>query len=317
MATSLKALAADADTPGVKKTDLYRVAPHLLHETEGFNLRDYNDPDVVSHIEAFANSYLNGAYVPPLVVRVDDSGNVTIVEGHCRRRGALLAVERGAEVAFLDCLPFKGNDIERVEVMLRSAEGLKLKPLAIAEGYLRLHRMGHTNSLSAKRQNKTVAHVEQMLLLANANSDVHKLVRSGAVAAYAAIEALRAHGEKAGQFLSGKVDEAQSTGKKTVTRKDVKEWLPPRKIVGGMFNSLHGVVNTFNSKKRRELAELEKLAPEQLKGMTIEVDAAAMLGLYKSWAAADEAHKSKLNETRVKQEKATQQQIEGIEGGQA
>ena len=31
MATSLKALAADADTPGVKKTDLYRVAPHLLH----------------------------------------------------------------------------------------------------------------------------------------------------------------------------------------------------------------------------------------------------------------------------------------------
>ena len=102
-----------------------------------------------------------------------------------------------------------------------------------------------------------------------------------------------------------------------MTRKDVKEWLPPRKIVGGMFNSLHGVVNTFNSKKRRELAELEKLAPEQLKGMTIEVDAAAMLGLYKSWAAADEAHKSKLNETRVKQEKATQQQIEGIEGGQA
>lgn len=239
MAASLKSMAADSSNAAVKKTDIYRVDPRLLVEEEGFNLRDYSDPEVIEHIEAFARSYTVGSYVPPLIVRTDDDGRVLVVEGHCRRLGALLAIERGVELAYLDCLPFRGNDAARVEVMLRSAEGLKLKPLAMAIGYQRLTNWGHSKSDIANRVNKTTSHVEQMLVLANANSDVHQLVRDGQVSAYAAIDAVREHGERAGTFLASKL---KKTGAKPVTRSAVKEWVPPRKIVSSMYgcrNQMH------------------------------------------------------------------------------
>ena len=43
--TSLKAMAADPSDSQVKKTDLWKVDPRRLTEIDGFNLRDYDDPD--------------------------------------------------------------------------------------------------------------------------------------------------------------------------------------------------------------------------------------------------------------------------------
>ena len=86
---SLKSLAEDKSVEGVNKTTYFKVDPRLLREEEGFNLRDYSDPEVIAHIEGFADSYANGRYVPPLVVRTTVDGRIVPVEGHCRRRGAL------------------------------------------------------------------------------------------------------------------------------------------------------------------------------------------------------------------------------------
>ncbi|AYK20414.1 hypothetical protein [Aeromonas veronii] len=89
MATSsLKGMAADPSVAGVKKTDLFRVDPRLLDEEEGFNLRDYSDPEVIAHIEGFADSYANGRYVPPLVVRTTVDGRIVPVEGTAAAVGA-------------------------------------------------------------------------------------------------------------------------------------------------------------------------------------------------------------------------------------
>ena len=54
---SLKAMAADPADPQVKKTDLWKVDPRRLIEIDGFNLRDYDDPDVIAQIQAFADAY--------------------------------------------------------------------------------------------------------------------------------------------------------------------------------------------------------------------------------------------------------------------
>lgn len=314
MAASLKSMAADANNPGVKKTDLYRVDPRLLQEQPDFNLRDYDDPDVIAHIEGFANSYAQGLYVPPLVVRTDETGRVLVIEGHCRRHGALLAIERGADLAFVDCIPFRGNDVERTEIMLRSAEGLKLKPLNIALGYLRLIRMGHTKAMVAERMNKTTAHVEQMLVLANANSDVHRLVRDGKVAPYAAIEAVRQHGERAGAFLAAKVE--AMGGDKPVTRSVIKEWVPPRKFVTSMHGALSSVVSSLDKTTRRQLAEFEKLHPEELQGKKVEVDAATFLELVKVHGAVADAKAAKEAAQESKKQQASQQSIPGADDAQ-
>ncbi len=316
---SLKSLAEDKSVEGVNKTTYFKVDPSLLREEEGFNLRDYDDPEVIEHIEGFADSYTHGRYVPPLVVRTDSEGNILVIEGHCRRRGALLAISRGAELVSVDTVPFKGNDVERVEVMLRSAEGLKLKPLAVALGYLRLNRMGHSNGEIATRMRKTASHVEQMLLLANADHDVHKLVREGKVAAYAAIEAIREHREKAGEFLLGKLEEATGRGKTAVTRGAVKGWTPPRKIVTSVIGSVETVVTKLDKGTRRMLAEFEGLEPAQLEGKKIEVDAASFLELVKAHGAVTEAKAAKDNADAAAVAAASQQHLdmEGEGAGEA
>ncbi len=303
---TLKVLAADQDVPGVKKKDIYSVDPALLEEEEGFNLRDYDDPEVIEHIEGFAHSYLTGKFVPPLLVRTE-GGRILVVEGHCRRRGALLARERGAVLPFLPALGFTGNDRERVEVMLQSAEGLKLKPLNVAFGYLRLKRMGCENGEIAERHRKTGSHVEQMLLLAQANSDVHALVREGRVTATTAIEAVRAHREKAGEFLKAKLE-----GSGKVTRATLTGWTPSKKVVTSVIGSVETVVKKLDPATRKRLAEFETMAethPDQLKGERIEVDAAAFLELVKANSAVADARQAKKKSEMAAKAKASQQDL--------
>jgi hypothetical protein len=91
-----------------------------------------------------------------------------------------------------------------------STQGAKLlRPLNVAEGYLRLFRMGFDAAEIAVRVGKTKTFVEQLLDLANANADVHALVRDGRVAVDAAIEAVRRHGEKAGEMLYEQLENHQ------------------------------------------------------------------------------------------------------------
>lgn len=284
---SIKAMAADKTLP-VKKDDLYKIDPRIIDEEEGFNLRSYDDPEVIAHIEGFADSYMKGRYVPPLILRVTDDGRVVPVEGHCRRRGALLAIERGAALEFIHAVPFKGNDVERVELMLRSAEGLRLKPLSVAFGYLRLHRYGHSNAQIADAMRKTPARVEQMLLLATANHDVHQLVESDRVTADVAIEAIRQYGEKAGDFLQGKLVEAIQCGKTKVTRSAVRGVSFPPKVVSAVVESVDAVVSRLDASARRALAELEGLDADSLSGKTVQVDAAALLDLLRAQGSIQE-----------------------------
>lgn len=315
MATSWKSRAADKDDLDVKKKDLYGVNPLIIEEELGFNLRDYDDPEVIEHIESLCQSYMAGLYVPPPIARIDDDGRVVVIEGHCRIRAIKKAIERGANIPFIDVLPFRGNDAERVQLMLRSAQGLSLKPLKVALGYLRLRRMGHEVAEIAKSMGKSTAHVEQMLVLANANSDVHALVSSGAVNTYAAIEVVRKHGEKAGAVLQDLINGNEGKAKKVVTRSDVNEWIPPRKIIGNIYKSVDGFVDTFDKNVRVRLAELEKLDAEELRNKTIEVDAASLLEIFRSWSKADEAKKSKLEAGLKRKEKASQMDLAGTEEG--
>lgn len=307
---SFKSMAADKDMPGVKKNDLYRIDPRLIQEEEGFNLRDYNDPEVIEHIEKFAQSYMAGNFVPPLIVRTDGQGRILVVEGHCRRFGALLAIERGADLPHVDTVPFRGNDADRIHVMLKSSDGLKFRPLKVAEGYLRLHRMGHSNVDIAKKQLVTPARVEQMLLLATAESDVHQLVSDGVVTADLAIEAIRAHREQAGAFLRGEFEKAKAQGKVKVTRGTMRGPSLPPLVVNSVVSTLRDAVESIDEKTRRHLAALELKEPEEVQGQRIEVEAHILLKLLRASSQVSEAEAKQETRRRVAAEKAAQQSLD-------
>lgn len=281
---SFKAQAANSAETGVKKDDVFKIHPSMLLEEPGFNERDYDDPEVREQIERFAVSYASGVtYVPPVAVRIDSAtGKFYVVDGHQRRRGALLAIERGTPIEHLVCVPFRGNNIDRVVCQVTSSQGLKLKPVGIARNYLKLLGFGQSVADIAKSLGRSVQHIQDMLVLAEANADVQSLVNEGAVSATTAIDAVRKHGEKAGELLASKLKESQSQGKTKIKPSAIKEWVPPRKVATKIYGSLSEVCESV----KNELGDL-MADPKACEGVKIPVDASKLRELVRAYESAE------------------------------
>ncbi|MDE2457956.1 MAG: hypothetical protein KGL20_01820 [Rhodospirillales bacterium] len=275
----LKSFTAEAQAQDNRKLYLYQIDPLLVEEEDGFNLRYYDDPKVIAHIEAFCDSFMEERYVPPMVVRALDDGRIVVIEGHCRRRGLRMAIARGARIPLVSVIPFRGNDAERVEVMLRSAQGLKLEALDVARGYLRLREMGFNPEDIAASQSKSVARVRQMLLLAQADPQVQALVRGNHVSADAAIEALIEHGDVAAEVLGRKLDEARQEGRARLTKAAPRLPRPSRKTVEKVFAGVEEAAAHLPADLPKQARALLKLSDAEREARRVEVSAQLLIGL--------------------------------------
>lgn len=275
----LQSFTAEAQIQDNRKLYLYQIDPLLVEEEDGFNLRYYDDPKVIAHIEAFCESFLAGRYVPPMVVRALDDGRIVVIEGHCRRRGLRMAIARGARIPLVSVIPFRGNDAERVEVMLRSAQGLKLEALDVARGYLRLRQMGYSTADIAASQCKNAARVQQMLLLAQADPQVQALVRGKHVSADAAIEALVEHGDVAAEKLCQKLNAARQEGRARLTKAAPGKPRASRKTVEKVFAVVEAAVVHLPPDLPKQARALQKLPEAERAGRMMPVSVQLLLGL--------------------------------------
>ena len=236
---------------------------------------------MIAKVEEFAKAYTNGHVVPPLMVRIDPAtGNFYIVEGHTRVRGAKLAISRGVALPPLLCLPFRGNDMDRLHCQLDSQSGLPLKPVGVARNYLKLLNMGATEAEIAERRNKTLAHVQGMLLLAGAATEVQRMVNNDEISATQAIEVIRQYGDGAADYLRGKLKEAKAAGKTKIKPSAVRDWTPPRTNTLAIYASVGSLL------KELQLEELEG-DPETLAGKTVTVDAPRLYQLIQAYKDAE------------------------------
>lgn len=303
---SLKAMAADKDMPWVKKDDLFKIDPRKLEIEPGWNLRMDNPEAVEEHIQEMLDYLKTGGTFPPIEVITKPGGRVIVRDGHCRREMYLRAIADGLEIPYVHCLPFRGNDAEQVVLALTRDRGLKLFPVETSIGYLRLSRFNWDIEMIAKRVQKTTKHVENMLKLATANTDVQDMVRAGTVSATTAIEAVIDHGEDAGKYLLESLKQAQAKGKTKVTKAILKGPNVPRKVWSGVVTSFEIFTSKLDNSTRVKLAEFETLSEEQLQEKTVEVSAAALLELLKAQPALD-AHRAKVAEASAA---GTQQTLE-------
>lgn len=209
---SLKAAAEDKTNPDVSKTTSFAVNPRVLEVEEGFNARPLN----ADHVAEMSLAWRNGAVFPPLEVRVED-GRIILVDGHHRHAAALDAIEKGFDIKTVDVRQFRGNDADRVAHMITSAGGLPLTPLQLGIQYRKLIHFGWTEKEIAGRTGKSGEHVRNMILLAEANSDVHQMVNSGQISGTAAVAVVKEHGSRAGQVIREGLEQAQANGKSKVT----------------------------------------------------------------------------------------------------
>lgn len=214
----------------VKRADAMKIPLDHIHEEPGFNLRT-EGADLEASIRELAAYIAGGGIVPALEVRPRPAGGVFVVDGHRRRRAYIVARdELGAPVEFVNIVAFTGNDADRVARIMTSQEGRKLDPLELAAGYKRLAAFGKSPDEIAALVGKTRQHVDQLLILANANTDVQRAVAGGQVSGATAVKLVREHGEDAGQVLQEELGKAKAAGKAKVTAGTIQGKALPAKV---------------------------------------------------------------------------------------
>lgn len=183
------------------RVDGWAMRWEVIEEEEGFNPRDYNDPDVVAHIRRMADGYKRGDVFPHLLIVVRN-GTVYIRDGHCRLRAIKLAVSEGAKIGKVPVVEVKGDEIAQSDVVLITQDGLKLKALERAAHYVKYHNWGMNDAEIGKRFNKTGEHVRQYRSMLELPIALKKLITDGTITPTLALELYKEHGGDAAVLVN-------------------------------------------------------------------------------------------------------------------
>lgn len=235
---------------GAVSRDLWQVPVGNLRVIEGFNPRS-RDEAYFAHVNGLADSMVSEGYYPdkPLkgFVALEDGENVIYVtEGHCRHEALPIAIKRGAQIEAVPVVVApRGTSMEDLTVALsRSNDGKPFSPYENAVICKRLVRFGLDEETVANRLGFTEAYVKDLLLLVAAPKVIRDMVEAGKVSATTAIEALKARGDKAADFLQDSLARAQAAGKSKVTAKHTHFFAPAvKKAAPVLYDTIHEVRN--------------------------------------------------------------------------
>ncbi|MGO4521152.1 ParB/RepB/Spo0J family partition protein [Dyella sp. 2RAF44] len=217
----------------IKRADAMKVRLADIHVEPGFNERTPG-AELDAYIEQMVQYILDGGTLPPLEVRPRVEGGVWLVDGHCRTESYNRAAARGAAIEWLEVRAFVGNDADRVARIVSSNTNRPLTPLETSRVYKKLRAFGKSPADIATMVGRTRTHVDQMLLLADANTDVQQMVEAGEVSATNAVNTVRKHGENAGHVLGDAATRAKAAGKAKVTAGTIEAKGLPRKVLDGV-----------------------------------------------------------------------------------
>ncbi|NWD57171.1 hypothetical protein HX878_20785 [Pseudomonas veronii] len=177
----------------VTRVDGWSMRWDVIEEEEGFNPRDYNDPDTVAHIRKMADAYKRGEVFPHLWV-VIRNGTPYVRDGHCRLRSIALAVSEGAVIGKIPIVEVKGDEIAQADLVLTSQDGQKLKPLERAVHYAKYRNWGFTDAAIGNKFDRTGEHVRLYLSMLEFPIALKKLITDGTIKPTLALELYKQYG---------------------------------------------------------------------------------------------------------------------------
>lgn len=248
MAHTLRSLSTDKI---VKKVDGFRAHIDSIKIVDGFNIRT-DDDELREHIAGIAGAIAAGLPIPPLEVWVNpETGDMELVDGHCRLQGYRLYAESNPDFdGWISVARFDGTPAQRKARTVNSNSQLKLKPIELGRAYLTLRdEHGMTRLEIASEVGRSPAHVDQMLLLASAQTEVTAAVESGQISATEAVKLVRDHGQDAPAELERRKEAAKEAGKDKVTAKvaPTKKAAPSRPKVDFVVSCAVVLVNSLGA----------------------------------------------------------------------
>lgn len=268
----------------IKRADAVKIAYGRIRVKVGFNLRDL-DEEYEAGIEDLTAYIMSGGILPPLeVVALPDGSGVELVDGHRRYDALGRAIERGMPIEWVSIVAFQGNEVDRQARIYTSYRNAPLRPLEAARGFKRFRGAGLDSAEIAAIVHCSRTHVENYLVLADAERDVQELVRSCQVAADVAIEAVRKMGAKAGEFLADKVGQVKAAGRAKVTASTIHGRALPRKVVTPLISGVDTFIKGLDANQRATLVDIQegRVATE-----TITIPTATLLELFQAHSAVE------------------------------
>lgn len=249
MAYTLNNIASDKLNQAAKRGDAIRVHISAIKIIDGFNVR-IDDDELREHVASIAGALSVGLPIPPIEVWVNpESGDIELVDGHCRFH----AFEQYAETAtdfdgYISAVKFDGTPGQSRMRIASSNKQLKLKPVELGRLYIDARDIdGLSRQEIAAEAGMSLAHVDQMILLATAKPEVIAAIDAGKISATEAVKLTREHGDGALVELERRQEVAKAAGKERVTAKAAAPKSPSRPRVDMVVSNAVVLVNTLNA----------------------------------------------------------------------
>jgi len=199
-------------------TKILNIDPRIIKVREGWNSRDFSDPENAEYVEGLANNIMEvGKVKEPLTVTWEN-GEVWLDNGECRLRGALLAISRGFE---LKTVPTKSEDrylspLERLRNQRLYNSGKSFSVFEDAKHFKRM--LDCDASLTEEGIAKMCLISKAQVIRILEHNTIGKVgkdaVLNGQASASLVLEATKELGTSAEQALREGLEKAKKTGKK-------------------------------------------------------------------------------------------------------
>lgn len=274
MAYTLNNIASDKNNQAAKRGDSIRVNIRNIKIVDGFNVRTQDD-ELREHIASLLGALVSNLPIPAIEVWVNpETGDIELVDGHCRFAAYLQYADIEPEFDnYISAVKFEGTPFQRKMRIASSNKQLKVKPVELGRLYIDARdNLGATRQEIAKEAGMSLAHVDQMILLASKGSpEIEAAIGDGAISATEAVKLVREFGDDAPKELERRIEVAAEQGKAKVTAKVVAPKPPGRPRVDFVVSNAVVLV--------KSLSELELALIEQGDSKVTEVRSDLMADL--------------------------------------
>jgi ParB-like chromosome segregation protein Spo0J len=248
MAYTLNNIASDKNNQAAKRGDSIRVNIRNIKIVDGFNVRTQDD-ELREHIASLLGALVANQPIPAIEVWVNpETGDIELVDGHCRFAAYLQYADIEPEFdSYISAVKFEGTPFKRKMRIASSNKQLKVKPVELGRLYIDARdNLGATRQEIAAEAGMSLAHVDQMILLASKGTEeVHQAVAEGKISSTDAVKLVREFGAEAPKELERRIEVATEQGKSKVTAKVVAPKLPSRPRVDMVVSNAVVLVNSL------------------------------------------------------------------------
>lgn len=257
MAYTLNNIASDKNNQAAKRGDSIRVNIRNIKIVDGFNVRTQDD-ELREHIASLLAALVANLPIPAIEVWVNpETGDIELVDGHCRFAAYLQYADIEPEFDnYISAVKFEGTPFQRKMRIASSNKQLKVKPVELGRLYIQARdELGATRQEIAAEAGMSLAHVDQMILLASKGSpEIEAAIGEGAISATEAVKLVREFGDEAPKELERRIEVAAEQGKGKVTAKVVAPKPPSRPRIDQVVSAAVVLVNRIAADV---LAEIE------------------------------------------------------------